>query len=90
MISLPGATGLDALHVAERIGQTMARLQVEDREGKPIPVPTVSQGIAVFPFEADEIYHLVDLADKRLYTAKERGRNQVEPQASHWESIEYE
>jgi diguanylate cyclase (GGDEF)-like protein len=90
VISLPGATGLDALHVAERIGQTMARLQVEDREGKPIPVPTVSQGIAVFPFEADEIYHLVDLADKRLYTAKERGRNQVEPQASHWESIEYE
>ncbi len=90
VISLPGATGLDALHVAERIGQTMARLQVEDREGKPIPVPTVSQGIAVFPFEADEIYHLVDLADKRLYTAKERGRNQVEPQASHWERIQYE
>jgi len=90
VISLPGATGLDALHVAERIGQTMAQLQVEDREGKSIPVPTVSQGIAVFPFEADEIYHLVDLADKRLYTAKERGRNQVEPQAGHWESIQYE
>jgi len=89
VISLPGATGLDALHVAERIGQTMALLQVEDREHKPIPVPTVSQGIAVFPFEADEIYRLVDLADKRLYTAKERGRNQVEPQASHWESIKY-
>jgi diguanylate cyclase (GGDEF)-like protein len=90
VISLPGATGMDALHVAERIGQTMAMLQVEDREQKPIPVPTVSQGIAVFPFEANEIYGLVDLADKRLYTAKERGRNQVEPQASHWESMHYE
>ena len=90
VISLPGASGLDALHVAERIGQTMALLQVEDREHKPIPVPTVSQGIAVYPFEADEIYRLVDLADKRLYTAKERGRNQVEPQASHWESIKFE
>jgi diguanylate cyclase (GGDEF)-like protein len=90
VISLPGATGLDALHVAERIGQTMAMLQVEDREQKPIPVPTVSQGIAVFPFEVSEIYGLVDLADKRLYTAKERGRNQVEPQASHWESMQYE
>ena len=88
VIALPGATGMDALRVAERIGQTMALLRVEDREQKPIPVPTVSQGIAVFPFEADEIYRLVDLADKRLYTAKERGRNQVEPQASHWESIQ--
>jgi diguanylate cyclase (GGDEF)-like protein len=85
VISLPGATGLEALKVAERIGQTMALLRVEDREQKPIPVPTVSQGIAVFPAEADEIYHLIDLADRRLYIAKERGRNQIEPDMAHWE-----
>jgi diguanylate cyclase (GGDEF)-like protein len=88
VISLPGASGLDALGVAERIGQTMASLRVEDREQKPIPVPTVSQGIAVFPFEADEIYRLVDLADRRLYIAKERGRNQIEPDATGWEEIQ--
>jgi diguanylate cyclase (GGDEF)-like protein len=88
VISLPGASGLDALRVAERIGQTMALLHVEDREQKTIPVPTVSQGISVYPFEADEIYRLIDLADRRLYTAKERGRNQVEPTASHWETIQ--
>jgi diguanylate cyclase (GGDEF)-like protein len=87
VISLPGASGLDALHVAERIAQTMSLLRVEDRDQQTIPVPTVSQGIAVFPFEADETFRLVDLADKRLYTAKERGRNQVEPDANHWESI---
>jgi diguanylate cyclase (GGDEF)-like protein len=88
VISLPGASGLDAIRVAERIGQTMALLRVEDREQNPIPVPTVSQGIAVFPFEADEIYRLVDLADRRLYIAKERGRDQIEPDATQWEKIQ--
>jgi diguanylate cyclase (GGDEF)-like protein len=84
IISLPGARGLQAMQVAERIGQTMAALRVEDREQRAIPVPTVSQGIALFPFEADEIYRLIDLADRRLYVAKARGRNQIEPDISHW------
>jgi diguanylate cyclase (GGDEF)-like protein len=84
---LPGANGLEAYKVAERIGQTMALLQVEDRLQRTVPVPTVSQGVAVFPTEADEIYQLIDLADRRLYRAKERGRNQIEPNASHWESL---
>jgi diguanylate cyclase (GGDEF)-like protein len=85
IISLPGAGGLQALQVAERIGQTMAALKFEDREERTVPVPTVSQGIALFPAEADEIYQLIDLADRRLYVAKARGRNQIEPDASHWE-----
>jgi diguanylate cyclase (GGDEF)-like protein len=84
IISLPGAKGLQALQVAERIGQTMAALRVEDREQRTIPVPTVSQGIALYPTEADEIYRLIDLADRRLYVAKARGRNQIEPRISHW------
>lgn len=88
VISLPGASGVDALHVAERIGQTMALLRVEDREQQAIQVPTVSQGIAVYPLEADDIYRLIDLADRRLYTAKDRGRNQVEPSSSHWETLQ--
>jgi len=87
VISLPGATGSQALQVAERVGQTMAQLRVADRDQRTIPVPTVSQGIAIFPFEADEIYQLIDLADRRLYTAKARGRNQIEPEASHWDEI---
>ena len=88
VISLPGASGLQARQVAERIGETMAALRVEDREQKTIPVPTVSQGIAIYPMEADEIYHLIDLADRRLYIAKERGRNQIEPGIAHWENSE--
>lgn len=88
IISLPGATGTQAMQVAERIGQTMAALRVEDREQRSIRVPTVSQGIAIYPMEADEIYHLIDLADRRLYIAKERGRNQIEPDPSHWENFQ--
>ena len=87
VISLPGATGLQALQVAQRIGQTMAALRVENREQRTIRVPTVSQGIALYPTEADEIYRLIDLADRRLYIAKERGRNQIEPDPGHWERI---
>jgi diguanylate cyclase (GGDEF)-like protein len=88
VISLPGATGEQALQVAERIGETMAALKIENREQQMIPVPTVSQGIAIFPTEADEIYRLIDLADRRLYIAKERGRNQIEPDLSHWQTLQ--
>jgi diguanylate cyclase (GGDEF)-like protein len=84
VISLPGATGNQALQIAKRIGETMGALRVEDRDQRAIPMPTVSQGIAVFPHEADEIYRLIDVADKRLYVAKERGRNQIEPEAEFW------
>ncbi|MGE5376655.1 MAG: diguanylate cyclase [Bacteroidota bacterium] len=84
VISLPGASGADAVRVAERIRQTMASLQAEGRDQKTMPVPTVSQGIAVYPLDSDEIYRLVDLADHRLYIAKERGRNQVEPGSDYW------
>ena len=31
-----------------------------------VPIPTVSQWIAVFPDEANEIFRLIDLADRRL------------------------
>ncbi len=90
IISLPGATTDQTLDVAKRIGETMAHLRVEDREQKAIQSPTVSQGIAVFPNEADDIYHLIDLADQRLYVAKGQGRNQIEPSISHWKQKEKE
>lgn len=84
VISLPGATGRQAFQIANRINETMKGLRVEDRDNHTVPIPTVSQGIAVFPGEADEIYRLIDVADKRLYVAKGRGRNQVEPGADFW------
>lgn len=87
IISLPGANGLQAMQVAERIGETLRLLRVEDRNQKMVPIPTISQGIAVFPEEANEIFPLIDIADRRLYVAKERGRNQIEPAESHWKVV---
>ncbi|MCQ3935955.1 MAG: hypothetical protein DPW18_02790 [Chloroflexi bacterium] len=75
-ISLPNADADQAILVAQRITQTLADFKFD--HSKTFPVPTVSMGIAVFPHEAGEITKLIDLADKRLYIAKRRGRNQVE------------
>jgi diguanylate cyclase (GGDEF)-like protein len=78
-VVLPCAGGQQARQVAERIQQTVISLSIQDRDGKLLPFPTVSQGFAVFPDEADSVDALIDLADQRLYVAKERGRNQIEP-----------
>ncbi|MEW6402915.1 MAG: sensor domain-containing diguanylate cyclase [Chloroflexota bacterium] len=86
-ISLPNTDGTQALHVADRIRQTMATLNLKNYNEETIPIPTVSQGIAEFPGEANEIFKLIDLADHRLYIAKERGRDQIEPRAQHWEHL---
>ncbi len=87
-IFLPNSSGTQAMQVANRIRETMATMHLQSKEQKTIPVPTVSQGIAEFPYEANEIIKLIDLADHRLYIAKERGRNQVEPDMAHWKRLE--
>ena len=85
-VALPDATGSEAYQVAQRIQQTMQEMSlIDERHQRTIPSPTVSQGIAVFPDEADDLEKFVYLADQRLYKSKERGRNQIEPDPSHWE-----
>lgn len=84
VILLLDTTGAEAINIAHRIRQSLADHPLSDRDGNILPLPTVSQGIAVFPYERDEIIKLVDLADQRLYHAKERGRNQVEPGEDFW------
>lgn len=80
-IGLPNTHIQQACLVAERIQRTLENLTIPDRDHKNIKSPTVSQGIASFPDEVDCIEHLIDLADQRLYIAKERGRNQIEAYA---------
>jgi diguanylate cyclase (GGDEF)-like protein len=84
-IALPNTSGEQAMLVSERIRQTMASLKLQDTQHTTLPAPTVSQGIAEFPAETKDITKLIDLADNRLYTAKERGRDQIEsaPATSH-------
>lgn len=86
IIALPNAGGDQAFHVAERIRKTMNEMEIPGRVGEPIPAPTVSQGVAIFPSERDAIFDLIDLADQRLYVAKGRGRNQIEPEEIFWEA----
>jgi diguanylate cyclase (GGDEF)-like protein len=79
-ILLPDVTIPEALKVAERIRNNMERLilVLSPQRNERIPAPTVSQGVALYPLETDDLTRLVALADQRLYAAKERGRNQIE------------
>jgi diguanylate cyclase (GGDEF)-like protein len=86
-ISLPNAGFAQAQQVAMRIRDTMLTLFLRSQDQSRIPVPTVSQGIAVFPEEAGDLVELIHLADKRLYIAKERGRNQIEPDPSKGQPV---
>jgi diguanylate cyclase (GGDEF)-like protein len=86
-VVLLNANGRQANQVAQRIHESMAAVCIKSVGRRSIPAPTLSQGIAQFPDEADEIMKLVDLADRRLYIAKERGRNQIEPSPEHWEKM---
>jgi diguanylate cyclase (GGDEF)-like protein len=86
-VVLPDTSGLQAQQVAERIQETVSALSICDRDGNLLPFPTVSQGLAIFPDEASDVLKLIDLADQRLYVAKARGRNQIEPKADHWTHI---
>jgi len=86
-IVLPGANGKQAMQVAQRIQETIHTIAIRTHSEKTLPFPTVSQGVAVFPAEATDSDQLIHLADQRLYVAKERGRNQIEPGEAHWERI---
>lgn len=78
-ISLPNTSGQQAVQIAGRIRETLAIIKINGNQNEAIPVPTISLGIAVFPNETQEVTTLIDLADRRLYMAKARGRNQIEP-----------
>ncbi|PWH15224.1 MAG: hypothetical protein DDG60_06285 [Anaerolineae bacterium] len=84
-IILPNASGAQALQVAMRLQIALRNLFLHPPEAKTLPFPTISQGIAEFPSEATKGEKLIQLADRRLYIAKARGRNQVEPEQAYWE-----
>jgi diguanylate cyclase (GGDEF)-like protein len=76
-ILLPETNSQQAVQVAERIRMSVTTQEITTIDGKTLPLPTVSQGLAVLT-EVGNAEKLVDLADQRLYLAKERGRNQIE------------
>jgi len=58
-----------ALHVKAVCAGIMNRIA--------IPVPPSARGLPSTPWKRIKTMRLIDLADKRLYVAKERGRKQI-------------
>lgn len=75
IILLPKTDKEGAVDAAEKLRQRMAEetFVISDHAG---PL-TLSLGIAEFPKDSNDIYELIDLADRALYQAKESGRNRV-------------
>ena len=76
-IVLPNASTTQANMVANRIRRTLSELSLFNVEGKTLPKPTISQGIATIPDHTSSVNELVVIADRALYRAKARGRDQV-------------
>ena len=76
MVVMPGADADIAKTVAERICKSIARAKIGD-EDSGVQV-TVSVGVATFPGRGKvDALRLVDDADKKLYEAKNSGKNKV-------------
>ena len=72
LLSTPRGRGAST---AERLRQAVEEVEIRFR-GQRLKV-TISLGVASFPEDSDDPDELIDLADKALYEAKRRGRNQV-------------
>jgi diguanylate cyclase (GGDEF)-like protein len=79
VISLPNADAVQTQQIALRIQAAVVGLKLQGADNQSIPAPTVSQGYSLYPDEAHSLVDLIHLADRRLYVAKARGRNEIEP-----------
>lgn len=76
VILLPETDLVEATEVAERLRESIAKSKVPLDGGLPLHF-TVSIGVASLLSEDDNMDVLLNLADKALYEAKEKGRNRV-------------
>ncbi len=76
LIILPSTTKNEALEVAKRIKNNLEKFKLELENGKFIKI-TASMGIAEAPKEAGSLMDLFKLVDKRMYRAKELGKNKI-------------
>lgn len=75
-IILPNTDRDEAIITAQKICQTIAEQPFKlanDKES----IVTISLGVATYPQDGETPGEIIEQADKRLYMAKENGRNQV-------------
>ena len=76
-VLVPGKNRNEALKVAESLGTAVREIDYHSLTGMPDIHVTISQGIASYPDDADDMESLVRQADNALYRAKSEGRNRV-------------
>jgi len=78
IILLPGASGQDALVIAERIRMNIADLRIVHESSAVSDHVSISMGVSsVVPEPGAEAKALIQQADMALYEAKDAGRNRV-------------
>lgn len=75
-IILPNTTNDEAYSTAEKICKRVAEKKFKLSGDKESNV-TISLGVSSFPNDGNSASEIIDAADKRLYSAKKNGRNQV-------------
>lgn len=75
-IVLVGSNLASSAHIAQRIRERVAAVQVRVPSGKERSV-TISLGVAVYPSASQDVVELLRCADRALYEAKRSGRNRV-------------
>lgn len=73
---LPETTVEEAIEFAERIRKTIEKLEFETDRDEPFAV-TASVGVTERQSTDEEIRQMIGRADRALYQAKDRGKNQV-------------
>lgn len=77
MVCLVESTKKDGILFAERIRKTIEMKSLFTSKGKELAV-TVSVGVSSFPESGNELYDIIEKADKALYLAKDKGKNNVQ------------
>ncbi len=74
---LYGATNDEAARFAETVREAIAAEPFLGGEKQPQGRLTISGGVATYPSDAADATALLEVADRRLYRAKEGGRNRI-------------
>ncbi|WP_321531933.1 diguanylate cyclase domain-containing protein [uncultured Desulfuromonas sp.] len=78
IVLLPQTAHDDAVHVAKRIQQKIAEKAIAHQKSPTKPVITLSIGVcSMIPHDLSSEQQFIDCADRRLYVAKNNGRNQI-------------